>query len=198
MTSINKDIWLQIQNGDEKAFEFIFRSYYSMLCSYAYDIIMDYDQAREIVQDVFVRIWENRSLIEINSSIKSYFFRSVNNQCINYLKHNAVLKRQNDNYQMEIIEKSDRISGYDEDYTLDSILYDGIEDDVIEAIDNLPDQCRQIFLQSRFERLSYEKIASQNNISINTVKTQLRRALEKIRTHMAEKISAHMKEDGHQ
>ena len=166
-----------------------------MLCSYAYDIISDYDQAREIVQDVFVRIWENRSLIEINSSIKSYFFRSVNNLCINYLKHNAMIKRQNDSYQKEIIEKSDPISGYDEEYTLNSILYDGIEDDVNEAIGQLPDQCRHIFLLSRFEHLSYEKIASQNNISINTVKTQLRRALEKVRLHVAEKISARIKEN---
>ena len=195
MTSLNKDIWQQIQQGDKKAFEFIFRSYYSMLCSYAYDIISDYDQAREIVQDVFVRLWENRSLIEINSSIKSYFFRSVNNHCINYLKHNAMIKRQKENYQREIIEKSDLISGYDEEYTLDSILYDGIEDDVNEAISQLPDQCRHIFLLSRFEHLSYEKIASQNNISINTVKTQLRRALEKVRLHVAEKISARIKEN---
>jgi RNA polymerase sigma-70 factor (ECF subfamily) len=82
MTSLNKDIWQQIQQGDEKAFEFVFRSYYSMLCSYAYDIISDYDQAREIVQDVFVRIWENRSLIEINSSIKSIFSGVCNNYAL--------------------------------------------------------------------------------------------------------------------
>jgi len=189
MPFIDKEIWHKVQQGDEKAFEMVFKGYYSMLCTYACDLIKDLHQAKEVVQDVLVKLWLNRARVEINNSLKSYLYRSVHNHCINLVKHNDVEKRLRDQYEKDLPACSDA-----NEYALDPYFYEGIEKDIEEIIEALPDQCRNVFYLSRFERLSYEAIAQKLNISINTVKTQMRRALEKLRTQLTVKISSHTKD----
>jgi RNA polymerase sigma-70 factor (ECF subfamily) len=167
----------------------VFKGYYPILCSYACDLIRDVDQAKEVVQEVLVKLWLNRAKVEINTSLKSYLYRSVHNHCLNHVKHKCVEKRLRDQYEKDLPADSDT-----QEYDLDSYFYEGIEKDIEEIIGDLPYQCHNVFCLSRFERLSYEAIAKKLNISVNTVKTQMRRALEKLRTQLTVKIRVHTRD----
>ncbi len=84
------EILMSIRQGNEQVFEQLFRQYYASLCRYADSIVKDLDDAEEVVQTVFVTIWEKRLDIEINLSLKSYLYRAVHNHCLNRLKHNKI------------------------------------------------------------------------------------------------------------
>lgn len=191
MTPLEKEICLKIKMGDEKAFEYLFKSYYSLLCIYACDLLKNEDLSKEIVQETLIRIWENRQSFEINTSLKSYLYRSIHNTCINQIKHTQVLKNQADKYSEEIRYYPELF--VDEEYSLDQYLYEGVEEDILEAINSLPEQCRVIFRMNRFEMLRYDEIAKNLNVSTNTIKTQIRRALEKIRASVKNKIASNTK-----
>jgi len=120
-----------------------------------------------------------------------YIYRSVYNHCINLLKHIQIEKKVEDKYTEETLLNIEFVLSTEEAYTLDDYFYDGIENDIVEAIQSLPEQCRIIFQMSRFEDLTYEEIARKLDISVNTVKTQIRRALEKLRTKMKKNIIEH-------
>lgn len=107
------------------------------------------------------------------------------------LKHIQIEKKVEDKYTEETLLNIEFVLSTEEAYTLDDYFYDGIENDIVEAIQSLPEQCRIIFQMSRFEDLTYEEIARKLDISVNTVKTQIRRALEKLRTKMKKNIIEH-------
>lgn len=191
MTSLEKEILRKVKEGDEKAFEFIFKSYYPALCAYAYDMLKLDDEAEEIVQEVLIKFWELREQIEISTSIKAYLFRSVHNQCINFIRHSKVIKSLSEKFSEEIIQSFELTLNTDTEFSLDYYFYEGIEQDIHATIHDLPDQCRRIFQLSRFEKLHHDQIAELLGISVNTVKTQISRALEKLRTVIGKKIADH-------
>lgn len=191
MNHLEKELCSKIKLGDEKAFEYIFKSYYALLCTYAFDLVKDDELAEDVVQEILIKVWENRGKIDIRTSLKAYLYRSVYNHCINSLKHIQVIKNLEDKYTEDTLLNVDFVLLTDEEYTLDGYFYEGLELDIEEAIQSLPEQCRIIFQMSRFENLSYEEIARKLDISVNTVKTQMRRALEKLRTNIKKKIVEH-------
>jgi len=193
MTSFDKELCHKIKLGDESAFEYVYKSYYALLCCYAYDLVKNTDLAEEIVQELLIKIWENRDKLVITISLKSYLYRSVHNQCINIIKHNQVTNNLAHKYSEDLRLNADLTMISDEEFTLEDYLYDGLEKDIEKAVETLPDQCRVIFQMSRFGMLSYKAIAKELKISENTVKTQIRRALEKLRADIARKIEDHLK-----
>jgi RNA polymerase sigma-70 factor (ECF subfamily) len=162
----------RIKNGDEKAFETLFHKYYSYLCLYATKIISDDSAAEEIVQDFFVKIWEKREQLKIETSFNNYLFRSVKNLCINYIQHNKIKLRHAQN----VISKMENI--YSDDYSFPEIELAQI---IEESINSLPEKRREIFRLSRQDGLKYQEIADKLNISIKTVETQITLALKTLR-----------------
>jgi RNA polymerase sigma-70 factor (ECF subfamily) len=193
MNHLEKELCAKIKLGDEKAFEYVFKSYYALLCTYAFDLVKDDEVAEDVVQEILIKVWENRYKIDIRTSLKAYLYRSVYNHCINLLKHLRVVKNLEDRYTEEVLSNVEFTLLTEEEYTLDDYFYEGLESDIEEAIQSLPEQCRIIFQMSRFEELSYEEIARKLDISVNTVKTQIKRALEKLRTNIKKKITEHHK-----
>lgn len=184
-----KELLRRIKSGDEKAFEQLFKSYYAMLCVYAYELVRSHDLAEEVVQETLIRIWENRNRLTIRSSIKSYLYQSVHNHCINTLKHLQVVKNKSYRYTEDVKRTAETNNPpYDGQAPPSTLFYDGIENDLKGAIQTLPEQCQRIFLMSRFEKRSHQEIANALNISVNTVKTQIRRALEKLKHILEKKI----------
>jgi RNA polymerase sigma-70 factor (ECF subfamily) len=178
MKATGQILWIKVKNGDLKAFELLYKSNFSALCLYAYGIVRDYEIVKEIVNDVFLKIWQKREELEIRYEIKSYLLRCVHNGCCNYLKSKSAsgwskLKEMNDNME-EII-------GTNEDGLLEIMSYRDVEKDVTRSIEELPPQCREIFHLSRFDLFTYQEISEKLNISVNTVKTQISRALVQLR-----------------
>jgi len=159
-------------------FKKLFDDYYAMLCLVAYDMIKNKQLAEEIVDEVFVNFWMKRESIDVYISVRAYLVKSVQNRCINWLEQTKAERLLTDN-------KFD-IDTYDfvkwsEDYPLADLLTEELQEKIEASIKILPDKCRNIFLLSRNEELSYEEIASRLSISVNTVKTQMKIALSRLR-----------------
>lgn len=186
MTLLPDDIKLfkRVRDGDFIAFETLFKKYYKNLCVFAEHYVGEPDMAKEIVSDFFLKFWENKRNIQITKSIKNYFFTSIQNQCLKYLEHLKVLKKYRvyAENRLKQIQFMNSISG---DYPLANLISQEIVEEIEASIDNLPDKCKEIFKLSRFENLSYEEISVRLNISINTVRKQMSRALEKLRISLS-------------
>ncbi len=173
-----------IKEGDVKSFELIFKSYYSRLCRYARNYVHDKIVAEDLVKDIFIKIWENRSQLEIKSSLSGYLFRSVHNHCINHVTRN---KHANILNQSDLPDNiGDLIHPLSPDYPVANLIARELEEKLRQSVQALPDQCREIFILSRMDELSHEEIAKKKNISINTVKVQIYRALLKLREDLKE------------
>jgi RNA polymerase sigma-70 factor (ECF subfamily) len=162
----------RINKSDEKAFEILFHKYYGILCSFSTKLIHDDVAAEEIVQDFFVKLWEKREQISIETSVKNYFFRSVKNLCLNFIQHNKTKLR----YEQVVISEVESNFSDDSNYP-EPDLYEKIE----ESINSLPEKRREIFRLSRQDGLKYHEIAQKLNISIKTVETQMSLALKTLR-----------------
>ncbi len=158
--------------GDERAFECIFKKYYPALCASSYHYLGDHEDAEEMVQTVFVRIWEKRSTLPSDISIKHYLFRAVRNHCLNHLQHEKIKSR----HAEQVLKNSG-----DDDVYSDSVIEPDWGAKIDEAISLLPPKRLEIFRLSREEGLKYKEIAEQMNISVKTVEAQMGLALKFLR-----------------
>jgi RNA polymerase sigma-70 factor, ECF subfamily len=178
---IDHELLRQVKNSDEEFLGVLFRLYYSRLCTYAATFVKVPDIAEEIVQETFIRFWENRETIQIDFSFKSYIFKSVHNNCINYLKKSKVLRRQSELLYEEVIYHNNIALRNFNPEIIDQLISEELEEKLNSVLNDLPPQARKIFILSRFEQLSYTEIADSLKISVNTVKTQMKRTLSKLR-----------------
>lgn len=170
----------RINQGDLDAFHYLYTEYYASLCIYANNFTRSKELAEEIVQDIFIELWEKQGFIKINSSLSSYLFVSVRNGCLNHLKHLLVVNKFNDYYTQKLNEAQDFYTITQE--TGDSLLIaQELEEKINKEIELLPEKCRQIFLMSRVDCLKHKDIADKLGVSINTVHRQTSIALERIR-----------------
>ena len=161
----------QLKAGSADAYKKIFNQYYKPLCSFAKKFVFDLAVAEDIVQDLFVKFWVQRSEIHLKTSLKAYLFQSAKNECLNYLKHQSVKEK----YKMHIANAS-----------TDRFFNDNLEEEEINqliylTIESLPPRCKQVFEMSRFDGKSIEEIALELSVSPNTIKNQLVSALKRIR-----------------
>ncbi|MCE5347347.1 MAG: RNA polymerase sigma-70 factor [Bacteroidales bacterium] len=170
----------KLNNGDLTAFRQLYSEYYIPLCVYADHFTKRKEIAEEIVQDVFLNIWEQKGQLRIITSLKAYLFTSIRNQCLNHLKHLQVVMEYNDYYTQLLKDAQDYYIISQE--SGDSIMIaNELEQSLKEAIDLLPDGCRKIFIMSRFDGLRHKDIADKLGITLNTVDKQISIALGKLK-----------------
>jgi RNA polymerase sigma-70 factor (ECF subfamily) len=162
-----------LKSGDAKAFEVLFKQWYEPLCRYAYSLLQDQDEAEDIAQKIFCKLWDQHEKIEIHTSIKSYLYRMVHNECLNRIKQLQI--------QSEHKETIANNSAIADNYTEETLFHKELSRRIEVAIAALPDRCREVFLLSRMQHLSYVKIAETLQISPNTVETQIVKALKVLR-----------------
>ncbi|QNF34795.1 RNA polymerase sigma-70 factor [Adhaeribacter swui] len=164
--------------GDELAFEQVFKTHFKALHAYAFTIVKDQETAEEIVQALFLRLWEKKETLDLQTNLKAYLYRSVYNDSLNYLKHQKVkLKYQNHQvYQMK----------NESDNAANRVQLSELENQLQRALTELPEQCRTIFQLSRFEELKYQEIADHLNLSIKTVENQMGKALKLLRLKLVD------------
>ncbi len=169
------ELVFRIKDGDKKAFEQVFHQYYGVLCSLAKRYMKDSDMSEEMVCQVFFHLWENRSHLEVDSSLKNYLIRSVHNRCLNALRHQKVVQKHAEDFTL------DDSAGVELETPHDFAQQSEIESIIKRVVDSLPEQCRRIFIMSREENLSHKEIADQLQVSVNTVKTQLSRGTNRLK-----------------
>jgi RNA polymerase sigma-70 factor (family 1) len=178
---IDNHIFTAVKTGDEAAYERLFRSFYPRLCAYAATMITDRDEAEEIVQTMFVRLWEQRAALDITTSVQAYLFRAVRNASLNQIKKNQIREA----YKSRNLEQIENNPDYQTDHATTSDLAQRIE----AAIADLPEQCRLIFKMSRFEEMKYKDIADHLGLSIKTVENQMGKALKILRGRLVEYLT---------
>jgi RNA polymerase sigma-70 factor (ECF subfamily) len=166
---------------NDQAFEHMFKAHYKMLHAYADTILRDTEMAEEIVQNLFMKLWQKRELLLTHTSVKAYLYKCVHNDCLNYLKHLKIQVK----YQEHALHTTDHYS----EAASHKIELTELESKLQQALNELPEQCRAIFQMSRFEELKYKEIAAELGISIKTVENQMGKALRILRLKLADFIT---------
>ncbi len=169
----------KLKKGDELAFELIFKEHYPSLVRYATGLIGSTTEAEDLVEDCFFWLWQERETITIRKTLQAFLYSVVHNKCLNHLKKQKVNRKYEAYLKVHAIKME---INYPESILISKDLSGKIK----EGIDKLPKQCKLIFCLSRHEGKKYEEIALMLNISINTVKKQMSRAIFKLREDLKE------------
>lgn len=139
------------------------------------------DTARELVQESFLQLWERHDTIEPDKSVRSYLYTSVHNRSLNHL-------RNNNKYSADLLEIENlNVTSVAE--THHRMETSELQARINAAIELMPEKCREIFVMNRFENLKYNEIAQKRSLSVKTVEAQMSKALQIMRTHLADYLS---------
>lgn len=174
--SIDKGIIRKLALGNEEAFRQVYDAYKNKLYFYALKFTRNEANAEEIVQQVFIKLWDTKHKIDLDLSFDAYLFRITRNLTFNFLKSQAreALQRQ------EIV----AIKGLKEYQTEEVLAYNECAEIAMQAIESLPEKRQIIFKMSHDDGLSIEEIAEMLDISVHTVKSQLIKASKTIKAHI--------------
>lgn len=181
--SNEKKLIKHLKKGKTSAYSYLVDLYYKKLCDYAHNLSRDKFKAEDIVQNVITRMWQHRKKLDTNISIKNYLYKSVYNEFI-------------DQYRKEIA-----VTILEEKYIkgLDKVVEVEIEDEtnrlitlVKNEIEQLPPRCKETFLLSKQDGLTYIEIAEYQNVSVNTVEKQMVKAFSILRKKMKERVMSFM------
>lgn len=170
-------ILAKIKEGDIKAFEEIFRCYYSPLCWYAAGITGEVEAAEEIVEELFYVFWEDREHLQIFQSIKSYLYRATRNEALQYCQHREVRER----YREYVL--ADNVSEQVSDPHR-QLEYEELQEVIRHTLDKLPGRRLRIFEMHRIEGKKYVEIASFLSLSVKTVEAEMTKALRTLRNEI--------------
>jgi len=167
--------------GNHQVFEQLFDNMYEPLCRYAYSILRDMDDAEDVVQKTFCKLWDQREALTIQTSINSYLYRIVHNDSMNAIHQQLSHREHNFNYFKGIDNTVEPVT--------EQLAASELQQAITVALTGLPPQCRRVFEMSRLEQLSYAEIAKQMNISTNTVENHISKALKLLRVELKEFLS---------
>ncbi|GGZ37551.1 DNA-directed RNA polymerase sigma-70 factor [Echinicola pacifica] len=174
----DKILLREIQNRNKAVFEAVFHDYYSGLIRFAEGIVFDEKVCEDIVQNIFLHVWEKAEFLTIDSSLKSYLYKAVKNRCLNYIRNLKIRDKHNLLYLEACLNDSNVDFG-------DSEILSQIE----ATIQALPPKMAEIFRLKYLSEKSIRDIAQELEVSENTVKTQLLRAKGKLRISLQESLN---------
>jgi RNA polymerase sigma-70 factor (family 1) len=169
--------FLKVKDSDAVAYEALFRNYYSRLCHFASSIVDDMYEAEEIVQGIFLTIWEKRIDLVITSSFKSYIYQAVKNKCLNFIRNKKTQKGH-----LSIIGRNEEETAN----ATDQLDKEELSEKLYLALENLPPKCKLIFQLSRFEGLKHQEIADKLDLKTKTVENQIGIALKFLRNQLSD------------
>lgn len=185
INKINKELIDEISAGSEKAFSVLYDCYYTYLNTIALYYIFKRNIANEIVNDVFVNIWNSRDNIDF--PIHSYLVQSIRNRCLNYLRNQQTEERKLGEYK-------NRLLAYQEERILNNptplqyVEAEEIEKIIHNAVKQLPDRCKQIFECYFYQGKSVNEIEKELSINESTIRVQIKNALDKLRISLPSHI----------
>lgn len=161
-------------------FESIFKLYYEKILSFSENYVGNREDAEEITQDIFLKLWGRIEKVRQARNVNAYLFGMTKNACLDHIKHQKVVSKFTERKKLEIQ------THYLSDETTSRILEDELQKRITEGIDSLPEKCRAIFVKSRFEGLKNQEIADLYSISKNTVDNHIAKGLSHLRLYLKE------------
>ena len=172
------------EQREETGFEDIYLSYFSKMKYFAKEYVISEEDAENIVQDVFVELWENKEMLNMHMNLIAYLFTTIKNKCLNHLRHKLVVQetasKLQEEYTISLRMNLDSLEAFDNNLFSDQ----DIEKIISRALDTLSEKCRTIFIMSKIEGKKQKEIAQELNISINTIETQMGIAYKKLRIEL--------------
>jgi RNA polymerase sigma-70 factor (ECF subfamily) len=165
-------------------FEKIYIAHFAKMKRFACEYVLCEEDAENIVQDVFVELWEKRAVLSMPVNMMAFLFSATKNRCIDHLRHETVVKetanKMLEEHQLTMKMKFDSLEAFDQDFLTEN----DVEDLLNKAIASLPEKCRDIFIKSRIEGMKQKEIAAELGVSLNTVETQMGIAYKKLRDEL--------------
>ncbi len=179
-------IFRNIQKGDKTAFEVLFKRFYPRLYDFAFKVVRNKEISEDIIQDIFIKLWERKEKIK-PVNIEGFIFKILKNQCITYLRSIRILENAKVSlHNLSHIEELYRIDFLrDEPYIL---IEKELQIEINRIIKNLPDRCKEVFILSRLDGLKNREIAQKLGINIKNVERHITKALIHFKTHFREKV----------
>lgn len=174
-----KNLIKQLKKGNSLAYSYLVDLHYKELCNYATSLARDDFKSEDIVQNVIVRLWQQREKLNPNISIKNYLYKSVYNEFIDHYRKDlsiSVLERK----YIEVMDSFIEVKEEDETKRLISL--------VEKEIEQLPNKCKETFLLSKKNGLTYKEIAEYKNVSVNTIEKQMVKAFSILRKKLKDKM----------
>ena len=168
-TSDDRFLVIALKQDDKQAFTRLFHAYYKDLVLFGGTYIPEKSTCEDIVQNIFLKLWNDRKSLEIENSLKSYLLKAVRNYCLDELRHRRIID--------EHIAYELKSSSKDIDTTENYILYSDLCRQLKNALEQLPPQEREVFEMSRLENIKYQEIANRLNISVRTVEVRISNCL---------------------
>ena len=170
--------WVQkVREGDGTAFEQLFRLYCQPLIYFVRRYVQDVPTAENLVQEVFLAVWANRSRLDPAKNVKTYLYTAARNQALKHLRHSNVEDRSAEEVGSALPRQ---------DTPEDELRQKEISTAVARAVEALPEKTRIVFSMNRYDHLTYAEIAEIQGVSIKTVETQMGRALEFLRGRLGD------------
>ena len=170
---LEQNLLMELKRGNKEAFTILFRKYYKDLVLFGGSILRDRVKCEDIVQNIFLKLWTERENIEIEKSLKSFLIRSVQNSCLDELRHKQVV-RDHELY-VEAFNYFDCLD------TENYVFYSDLQVKLNEALEKIPESYREAFQLNRFEGLKYKEIAEKLQVSERTVEVRISKAINALR-----------------
>ncbi|MBO9203976.1 MULTISPECIES: RNA polymerase sigma factor [Niastella] len=173
------DIIDTLKNGGPEALQTLLKQFYSPLCLFAERLLTDRAAAEDIVGESFIKLWNKRSDFETTQNIKAFMYITVRNACLNHLKQakrDSLSKKQ-----------LAYLMGEKEEFVLNEMIRAEVLKEIMQEINNLPEQCRKVLKMGYLEGLRNQEIANLLNISIHTVRNQKVRAIQLLKIRLRDR-----------
>lgn len=166
----DKVLMLAIGNNDYISYNKLFDRYYGRLCQYVYSLLMDRNDAEDVVQELFLNLWKNRGRIEIKENVSGYLYRMAKHLALNFIRSKVQTGSLSENQDLLLLSYEDNQLETEE---FRIALYD--------CIDHLPGRSREVLLLHRVKGLKQKEISEKLSISVKTIKNQIWMALQKLK-----------------
>lgn len=174
-----EEILAKLKNDDRNALQIVFKTYYPVVCKSILRYVRDPNLSEDLAQEVFIRFWNKRHKIQINSSLGAYLKRMGINEALAHLRSNKHFDM--DEFTLESLKETDESAE-------EQFLYGELKEHITDAINQLPPKCQAVFKMSRYDEMTYREISTNLGISIKTVENQMGKALRVLRASLKQYI----------
>lgn len=183
----NQEYISALKSGSEKIFRKIVEQWYSPLFNFANGYLSNKENTKEVIQDVFLQLWNHRKKLTDNTSLNAYLFTLTRNRCIDLIRRERLMLQFRMDKQEEYARLTESYHALS-DPILDEIFAMELQSEIDKAVTSLPEQCRKVFIMSRTNGMKNKEISKMLNLSEKTIESHLTKALRTIRTTLEQKF----------